>query len=97
MTKRKSSKRPADRVTHVSLHEAVKRDAFVMLTTSQCARWMGVETRYIIREINEGFLMANNVGHMGHRHDYRIYFGNFVAYLRARHWSKIPIDPMVLS
>jgi hypothetical protein len=34
---------------------------------------------------------------MGHRHDYRIYFPYFVAYLRARRWSKIPIDARELT
>ncbi len=68
-----------------------------MLTTGQCARWMGVATSYLVSEIREGFLIANNVGKMGHRHDYRIYFPNFVAYLRARRWSRIPIDPKELA
>ena len=68
-----------------------------MLTTTQCGRWMGVGSAYVVAEIQEGFLIANNVGKMGHRHDYRIYFPYFVAYLRARRWSKIPIDARELT
>lgn len=80
-----------------SYQESMEQDERMMLSTGQCARWMGVGTSYLVAEIREGYLVANNVGKMGHRHDYRIYFPHFVAYLRARRWSRIPIDPKVLS
>src|SRR5207302_11332508 len=75
-------------------HPPAKRDSpkNQMIRTGQCARWMGVDTSYIVDEIRNGFLIANNVGHFGHKFDYRIHFLNFVAYLRARGNRRIPID-----
>ncbi len=68
-----------------------------MLTTGQCARWMGSKTSYVVAEIREGYLKANNLGKMDHRADYRIWFPYFVAYLHARRWSRIPQDPKELT
>lgn len=68
-----------------------------MLTTGQCARWMGARSSYVVAEIREGYLKANNLGKMHHRADYRIWFPYFVAYLHARRWSRIPQDPKELT
>lgn len=67
-----------------------------MIGTGACARWMGVETDYIVYKIQHGYLIANNIGHFGHRKDYRIHFKNFVAFLRAIGHQRIPIDVMEL-
>ena len=86
--------KPTHPLTTRALRSAIH--SHQMLTTGECARWMGVGTAYVRAEIIEGFLIANNIGKFAHRMDYRIYFPNFVAYLRARRWSRIPIDPAEL-
>ena len=85
--RRKSRRKP---LTVARLAEAEHQNQ--MLTTTQCARWMGVGSSYIVAEIREGYLIANNLGKFKHRADYRVFFPNFVAYLRAKRWSRIPID-----
>jgi len=90
----KPKKRHAADVQHTAPKARSQRDSpnSQMIRTGQCARWMGVDTSYIVDEIRNGFLIANNVGHFGHKFDYRIHFLNFVAYLRARGNRRIPID-----
>lgn len=73
-----------------SERRADRRESRV-LTIGVCARWMGVTTKWLLTDWRRGILVANNIGRSG-RVSLRIYFEDFVAYLRHREvqWSRIP-------
>ncbi len=64
-----------------------------VLTTAIAAAWMGASTKYLCQDIEAGLLVANDLARNGERAKYRIYFDDFVTYLRRIHWSRIPKTP----
>jgi len=70
------------------------------LTARDCADWMGCSTEWIRRAINTGVtaadgatmvkLAAATVSSTGRRRTYRVYRQDFIAFLTAIGWSKIP-------
>lgn len=59
------------------------------LTTRECAEFMGVSTTYIVEAIKDGKLQAERIP-SGRRTLYRIHEDDFIVYLRALHWSRLP-------
>jgi excisionase family DNA binding protein len=59
------------------------------LTTRDCADWLGVPVDYIYGEIADDHLPAFSVGRGG-RQALRIRLSDFVAYLKARGYARIP-------
>jgi hypothetical protein len=67
----------------------------VTLTTDIAHRWMGTkDTDAVVGYIRAGELRANNCACVGDRRArYVIYFEDFVSFLKARNWSRIPATP----
>jgi hypothetical protein len=73
---------------------------FEVLTARDCADWMGCSTEWIRRAINTGVtaadgavtvkLVAATVSGTGRRKFYRVYRDDFIAFLTAIGWSKLP-------
>lgn len=62
------------------------------LTTRDCADWMGVGTDFIRGAIEDGQLQAEDVRVNGKRL-IRIHLVDFVTYLRAIGWKRLPRVP----
>jgi hypothetical protein len=71
-----------------------------VLTARDCADWMGCSTEWIRRAINTGVtaadgttmvkLAAQTVSGTGRRRTYRIYRDDFIIFLTAIGWSRLP-------
>jgi hypothetical protein len=70
-----------------------------VLTVRDCAEWMGCSTEWIRRAINTGVtapdrstvkLAAETLSGTGRRRTHRVYRDDFIAFLTAIGWSKIP-------
>jgi excisionase family DNA binding protein len=59
------------------------------LSTRECADFMGVSTTYIVEQIKAGKLPAERVP-SGPRTLYRVHEDDFVAFLKAVKWSRLP-------
>ncbi len=72
--------------TRQALHPGGRRAYDPPLSTGDCARAIGVDTAFIIGEIEDRRLKATHTVRPGGRRLFRIYAEDFLAYVRA-HWS----------
>ena len=66
------------------------------LTTRQCADWLGLSVSYVLGEVKDGHLLADNVGRGAKKARYRIRYSDFLTYLKARRYRHLP-TPEVFS
>lgn len=66
-----------------------QRKAQPPLSTRECAEFMGVSTDYIVRAIKAGDLRAEALP-SGKRTLYRVHEDDFITWLRALRWSRLP-------
>jgi hypothetical protein len=72
--------------TRQALHPGGRRAYDPPLSTGDCARAIGVDTAFIIGEIEDRRLKAMHTVRPGGRRLFRVYAEDFLAYVRA-HWS----------
>lgn len=60
------------------------------LSTKDMARWMGSSTEYVRGEIVDGKIPFDNISRSPRRREYRVRLSDFIAYLRARGYRRLP-------